>query len=226
MLARRLRWLGAVSLAALCWNAVPAAAARYGFTPVSFTSGVVASAVAAELSLGVTHSGSYALFALTNDGPVPSTIIGTCFDDGAGVRDSMLVPIDGSGAGFGSGGSPASFPVPNLPYQFDASFWATADAPQDLGKQGVDNTGELVTIPFTLESERGIAEVLAALDAHLADPNSTVGALRVAGCVQSMGTTGQGDALVLAPVHTGLLGAVLLGFLGLIPAGLGMRRLA
>jgi len=226
MLARRVLWLGVVSFVALCWQAVPAGAALYGFTPVSFHSGAAANAVAAQLSLDVTPSGSDALFTFTNNGLVPSTITGTYFDDGAGVLDSLLTPINGSGVSFGLGDSPANLSAAKVPYHFRADFWAAAKAPKGLGKKGVDNTGEFVTIPFALESGKSFAEVLAALDAGLADPTSTIGTLRVGICVQSIGTAGQSDAFLLTPVHAPLPGAVLLGLLGLSAAGLEMRRLA
>ncbi len=226
MLARRVLWLGVASLVVLCWNLVPAEAAMYGFTPVSFNSGAAAYAVAPQLSLDVTQSGSQVLFTFANDGPVASTITGMYFDDGAGVLDSILAPIDGAGVSFGLGGHPANLSAPTVPYHFGADFWATANAPKGLGGKGVDNTGEFVTIPFTLESEETFADVLAALDADLADPTSTIGTLRVGMHVQSIGTASRSDAFILTPVQTPLPGAVILGLLGLSAAGLKMRRLA
>ena len=225
MLTRRVLWLGVVSFVALCWKAAPSSAAMYAFTPVSFNSGAIANAVAAQFSLDVTASGSHALFTFANNGSVASAITGTYFDDGAGVLDSILTPLNGSGVYFRLGGNPANLPAPMDPYRFGANFWATAKAPKGLGKNGVDNMGEFVTIPFTLESGKSFADVLAALDAGLTDPTSTIGSLRVGIHVQSIGTTGQSDAFMLTPVHTPLPGAVLLGLLGLSAAGLELRRL-
>jgi len=226
MLAKRVLWFGAVFSVALCWRPGPAGAALYGFTPVSFHSGAAASAVAAQLSLEVTPSGSHALFTFTNDGPVPSTITGTYFDDGAGVFDSLLTPIDGPGVSFRAGGSPANLPAPNVPYHFGADFWATAKTPTGLGKKGVDNTGEFVTIPFTLEDGRSFADVLAVLDEGLADPTSSVDTLRIGIKVQSIGTAGTSDAFLLALAPVPLPEALILGLLGLTAAGLKMRRFA
>ncbi len=225
MLARRVLWLGVVSLVALGWKAAPVRAAMYAFTPVSFNSGAMANAVATQFSLDVTESGSHALFTFANNGPVASTITGTYFDDGAGVLHTILAPLNGPGVNFRLGGNPANLPAPMDPYRFGANFWATAKAPKGLGKNGVDNTGEFVTIPFTLESGKSFANVLAALDAGLADPTSTAGTLRVGIHVQSIGTTCQSDAFMLTPVHTPLPGAVILGLLGLSAAGLEVRRL-
>ncbi len=226
MLAKRVWWLGAVSVVVLCWNRVPAEAAMYGFTPVSLNPGADAYAVAPQLSLDVAQSGSQVLFTFANDGSVASTITGTYFDDGAGVLDSLLTPLNGPGVRFRSGGSPGNLPAPMDPYHFGADFRATAKAPKGLGKNGVDYTGEFVTIPFTLEDEKGFADVLAALGAGLADPTATVGTLRVGIHVQSIGTCGRSEAFILTPVHTPLPGAVILGMLGLGVAGLNMRRLA
>ncbi len=226
MLAKRALWLGVVSLAVLCWNPVSAEAAMYGFAPVSFNSGAAAYAVAPQLSLDVTQLGSQVLFTFANDGPVASTITGTYFDDGAGVLDSLLTPINGPGVSFGSGGNPANLPAPMDPYHFGANFWATANPPEGLGGKGVDNTGEFVTIPFTLEDDKSFTDVLAALDAGVADPTSTIDTLRVGIHLQSIGTAGLSDAFMLTPVRTPLPGAVLLGLLGLSAAGLKMRRFA
>ena len=219
-------WFGAVCLVALCWQVAPAGAALYGFTPVSFNSGAAANVVAAQLSLDVTQLGSYALFSFVNDGPVTSTITGTYFDDGAGVLDSLLKPVNGPGVNFRLGGTPANLPAPQVPFHFRADFWATANAPKGLGKKGVDNTEEIVTVPFMLESGENFADVLTALDAGLADPTSTGGTLRVGIHVQSIDTCGQSDAFILVPVHAALPRAVILGLLGLSVAGLMMRRLA
>ena len=226
MLARRVLWIGAVFSAALGWGPGPARAALYGFTPISFHSGAAANAVAAQLSLDVTRSGSQALFTFTNDGPVPSTITGTYFDDGVGILDSLLTPIDGPGVSFRAGGSPANLPAPNVPYHFGADFWATAKSPAGLGKKGVDNTGEFVTIPFTLEYGRSFADVLAALDAGVANPTSRLDTLRIGMKVQAIGTAGASDAFLLAPAPAPIPGALILGLLGLSAAGLKMRRFA
>ena len=224
MLARRILWFGAVFFVALCWKTAPARAALYGFTPVSSNSGTAAIAVAAQLSVDVTPLGSFALFSFANSGPVASTITGTYFDDGAGVLDSLWNPINGPGVSFRLGGSPANLSAPRVPYHFRADFWATANAPRGLGKKGVDNTGELVTIPFELESGKSFVDVLAALDAGLADPTSTMDTLRVGIRVQSIGGACESDAFILAPVHAPLPGAVILGLLGLGAAGLKLRR--
>ena len=226
MLAKRVLWFGAVCLVALCWQVAPAGAALYGFTPVSFNSGAAANAMAAQLSLDVTQLGSYALFSFVNDGPVTSTITGTYFDDGAGVLDSLLKPVNGPGVNFRLGGTPANLPAPQAPYHFRADFWATANAPKGLGKKGVDNTGEIVTLPFTLESGRSFTDVLTALGAGQADPTSTGGTLRVGIHVQSIGTADTSDAFLLTPADAPLPGALVLGLLGLSIAGLTMRRLA
>jgi len=234
MLAQRVLWLGVVSLVVLCWNPVPAGAAMYGFTPVSFNSGAAAYAVVPQLSLDVTQSGSQVLFTFANDGPVASTIAATYFDDGAGVLDSLLTPINGPGVSFGSGGNPANLPAPMVPYHFGANFWATADAPKGLGGKGVDNTGEFVTIPFTLADAKSLADLVAALDAGLANPTSTIGALRVGIDVHAIDMAGLSDAFILAPgratvpgaVHTPLPGAVILAMLGLSAAGIRLRRFA
>jgi hypothetical protein len=198
----------------------------YGFTPASFHSGAAANAVAAQLSLDVTQSGSLALFTFANNGPVPSTITGTYFDDGAGVLDALLTPINGSGVSFRMGGSPANLSAPDVPYHFGADFWAVAKTPRVLGGKGVDNTGEIVTIPFMFGSGKSFAEVLAALDAGLPDPTSAIGTLRVGIRVQSIGAAGKSDAFLLTPVHAPLPGAVILGMLGLSAAGVRLRKSA
>lgn len=226
MLARRVLSLIAIFFVAQGWPAAPVRAALYGFTPVPFDASAATNAVAAQLSLDVTGSGSHVFFTFSNSGSVPSTVTGTYFDDGAGVLDSLLTPINGPGVSFRRGGSPANLSAPTVPYHFGADFWATANDPKGLGKKGVDNTGEFVTIPFTLENAKSFADVLAALDAGLADPASTIGTLRVGIRVQSIGTACQSDAFLLTPVHAPLPGAVLLGLLGLGAAGLKMRWLA
>jgi len=226
MLARRVWWFGTLLVVALCWRPGPAGAALYGFTPISFHSGAAATAVAAQLSLDVTQSGSHVLFTFANDGPVPSTITGTYFDDGTGVLDSLLTPIDGPGVSFRAGGSPANLPAPKVPYHFEADFWATAKTPAGLGKKGVDNTGEFVTVPFTMEDGKSFANVLAALGAGLADPTCGTDTLRVGIKVQAIGTAGTSDSFLLAPAPAPLPGALILGLLGLGAAGLRMRRLA
>jgi hypothetical protein len=226
MSARNGLLLGAVSLVALCWNATPAGAALYGFTPVSFHSGSAANAVAAQLSLEVVPSGPNALFTFMNDGPVQSTITGTYFDDEAGILDSLLAPLNGPGVRFKSGGAPANLPAPTVPYHFQADFRATAKSPRGLGKNGVDNPGELVTIPFALEGGKSFADVLAAVNAGLGDPTCTAGSLRVGIHVQSIGTADESDAFILTGAHAPLPGAVLLGMIGLSAAGLALRRFA
>lgn len=227
MLVRRMLLLATISLGTLYWSAGPARADMFRFTPITFNSGTDAYAVAPQLSLDVTQSGSQVLFTFANDGPVASTITGTYFDDGAGLLASLLTPINGSGVSFKSGGNPTNLPAPMDPYHFGANFWATAKSPKGLGDNGVDNTGgEFVTIPFALEEEKSFADVLAALGTSVADPTSTIGTLRVGIHVQSIGTTGLSDAFVLTPVHAPLPGAALLGVLGLGAAGLRLRRFA
>lgn len=227
MLTKRVPFFGVVSLVALGLSATPARADLYGFIPISHNSGSEADVVARQLSFSVTQDESDAskvLFTFTNSGPMPSTIKGVYFDDGAGVIGSQLPPINGPGVSFVSDGTPDHLSAPSA-YQFD-DFWATAKNPAGLGKKGVD-VGEWVTIPFTLAGEKTFDDLVRALDLGAADPTVAERTLRVGIHVGSIGTSGQSDAFIDPPTTVvPLPGAFLLGMLGLSAAGWRLRKSA
>jgi hypothetical protein len=223
MLTKGMPLFSVVSLAVLCLSAVPARAGLYGFIPVTHHSGSVADAVAGQFSFTVAQSASDVLFTFANSGPMPSSIAGVYFDDGAGILDSLLAPINGSGVRFKSGGKPRNLSAPRG-YDFTADFWATAKESKGRGKNknGVD-PGEWVTIPFTLESGKTFGDLLSALELGAANLTEAAGTLRVGLYVRSIGTSGKSDAFI-DPVP--LPGAFVLGVLGLSAAGWRLRKSA
>jgi hypothetical protein len=227
MLKGKIILFGVVSLVTLGLSAAPAGADTYGFVAISHNSGTDADVVAGQLSLRVTLSEdeTEALFTVANSGSMSSTVKGVYFDDGADVLGSMLPPRNDSGVSFASFGSPGNLPGGGG-YGFAADFWATANHPAGLNKNGVDNIGQWVTIPFTLASGKHFDDLLDALQLGFANPTQAEDTLRVGIHVGSIGASGRSDSFIDPPTVVPLPGAFVLGALGLSAAGWRLRRSA
>lgn len=205
-------------LAVACW-APGASAVTYGFNAITANEFVDVLIGEAQLYMDVTDpGGAGVLFTFRNIGPNDSSICDIYFYDGALLGATMSI-INSSGVSFSENANPAALPGGN-PYGLPpASVVFSADSDSAVAPNGV-NPGESLGIQFALASGKSFGDVIAALNAAIANPpfpaGSTVVGIRVQG-FEDGGSEGF--------VHTPLPPSVLLLGSGLLGLGLlGVRR--
>lgn len=203
----------------VCLNSQSVRAGLYSFEPVTGNSEYRYS-MASQLSLELTPaSAGQVLFTFYNDGPsgsnydVDSPLTGSIaqvyFDnDGASLSFDSFEPS--AGVSFNLGATPGNLPGGNnINPVFDASFSAGADNPAP--DNGV-NSGEYLGMLFNGD----LSEVISAIDTE---------SLRIGMHVTGI-NGGTSDSYVLNIISNPVPGGFLLGFIGLIIAGVKLRKYA
>ncbi len=211
--------LGMVLFAVIGLCASPAWAVLYGFQNITGNNSTNAAIGESQLFVDVTASGSAALFTFSNTGPLASSITDVYFDDGALLRIASLINNTSGGVQvkFSTGASPRDLPGGNsIDPKFDTTEpnkWFAADS--DSGNPGVMvngvNPGETLGVVFSLDSGKGLSDVLA----DLAD-----GGLRIGIHVQGFANGGSESFVNNNPVPEPAA-AIVWSLLGLSSVGLG-----
>jgi hypothetical protein len=206
------------SVVMLGLSAMQARADIYGFAPITFNTD---GAVAAQLSLVVTQSGSDVLFTFENDGPLASTIKLVTFDDSAALLGTWTILDSPPDVDF-------KWDDKNLPggNTLNPGFVTDFGYGKDGSESGGVDPGESLGIKFSLLDSKSFADVIAALDLGMGNSTPLEGTLRVGIHVGSIGDESKSDAFVLTPPKVPLPAGVILGMLGLSAAGWKLRRFA
>jgi hypothetical protein len=144
-------------------------------------------AVASQLTMDVTQSGSTVLFTFNNTGPIASSITDIYWDDDAAVLAAFNTITDGPGVDFEPGASPGNLPGGNnASPPFSATAGLTTDSEPPASPNGIA-PGEYLYVYVNLAGGKTYNDVIAALDA---------GNTRVGMHVQSIGTQGGSEGFV------------------------------
>lgn len=199
-----------IGFAALLAN--PAAAdITYGFTHVTTNGGApFASSFSGQFSVNLSSfSATQVDFKFENNVGLPSSITDVYFDDGALLGIASV--FGSAGVSFNQNATPPNLPGGNnLSPAFQTTAGFSADSNPPVSSNGVNASGEWVTIRFNLQSGKNFSDVVSDLAS---------GALRVGIHVQSQ-TGGQSNSYVLIPLPTtaylggaGLAGVMAFGWI-------------
>lgn len=208
-----------------------ARAVMFGFESITNNNLADAAAGETQLSVDVTDpEGNQVLFTFYNTAVVVSSLTDIYIDDGALLLDISI--LDGtSGVSFTGPASPPNLPgggsiVPN----FVTSTGLSADSDSPVFANGVNASGEYLTVLFNLQSDVTFANVIGAINVGF-DPDTYYGggdydgwiepSLRIGVRLQGFDSEGS-EGFIATPVP----GAVLLGLLGLGVAGVKLRKFA
>jgi len=217
----------AVAFAIIALLPARAEAVSYTFSHCLENNSGLCDSLASQLKVEVTDAGDgWVNFTFTNEIGIQSSITDLYFD-ASGYLTKMKIVAESSGVDFSAGqASPGDVPGGGgATPEFVVSTSLAADSDPPTQPNGINATGEYLTISFKMAPGRTFADVIEALNMG---PNTDEG-IRIAAHVQGVGPQGESDSLICCDgLHNGTPAAepaVLALFgLGLFAVGFRARR--
>jgi hypothetical protein len=175
--------------------------------------------LSSQLSVNVTAGSSgQVLFTFYNNIGIQSSICDIYFDDNSGVLSDVTSINNSSGVSFSENANPHNLPG-GEPYDFYANFSADSDHPVE--HNGVDSASENVGLLFSLKNNKNFSDVIAAINAGNLRIGLHIQAIQSSNCCNGGGS----DSYINKPGNVvPVPGALMLGMLGMMVAGVKLRK--